>query len=866
MDARAGCGEMGGSTGGYRQNHNEISGGVFYNVVVQGGTVTLQLPPTIPAGLTGMPSPSPAFTGREADASILLNGLRPDGTATGRQVVAGLAGVGKTELVLQVADRALRTPGLLSGGVLFLDLFGYDDQRLLTKQRALDTLLRALAVPDECVPEDVQGRAALYRSILATYAAEGKRVLVVLDNARNSAQVRDLLPGDPRSPVLITSRHTLSDLDARVHELRVLDPPEAVALLGRSLRTVRGLEDTRVADDPASAERLAVLCGQLPLALRIISALLADLPARPLRSMADALEDTRRRLERLSREDLAVRSAFELSYRHLRSDQALVFRLLPASPGPDVSTESAARLCALDDFDAERVLLDLARAHLIEPGGTYGRWRMHDLVRLYAEALSRTTDSDEIRLEALSRLFSHYANNARAASTHIDGDQTAVEADHRARVAEGGSGFPDRRAALDWLDAERENLLAAARTATGLGSDGAKFQVHLAVSLMSFLSWRRHLTDLVGLLDLALAAMRSEALTVDPRQREGAVAEIMNNRAIALVELRRLDEALAAFRQAGKHLADLGHFQGAAETLINMGHVLVEQRKPELAVRVLQGALAELPDDSPPSVRGMALTNLGMALHDLGRDEEAVRAFSEDIVICRTRGDRIGEGVTLNNLGLSLSALGRIPEAIAAHTLALAAAEETEDDFARGLASSNIGFAHYQAGDHEKAVAWLEAALAVLLPTGETHWTSQTQNNLALAYREVGRFEEAIDLLRGVAETIEPDADQHNRAMALTNLGAVLERAGRLDEAITTTSAAVDLLRSLGQMRKAVEALHNLTLHLSRASRHEEALSANAELLEAAVSEGDGQLIHRARSLREALLADRDGPGSSGTS
>ncbi|MEV6729798.1 NUDIX domain-containing protein [Streptomyces sp. NPDC051364] len=138
--------------------------------------------------------------------------------------------------------------------------------------------------------------------------------------------------------VEITSRHTLSDLDARVHELRMLDPPEAVALLGRSLRTVRGLEDTRVADDPASAERISVLCGQLPLALRIISALLADLPARPLRSMADALEDTRRRLERLSREDLAVRSAFELSYRHLRSDQALVFRLLPASPGPDVST------------------------------------------------------------------------------------------------------------------------------------------------------------------------------------------------------------------------------------------------------------------------------------------------------------------------------------------------------------------------------------------------------------------------------------------------------------------------------------------------------------------------------------------------
>ncbi|MEV8536356.1 tetratricopeptide repeat protein [Streptomyces sp. NPDC051211] len=827
---------MTGSAGGGQDIHNEISGGLFHNVVVQGGTVTLQLPPTLHPALTGMPAPSLTFTGRDADAGTLLAGLRPPPGATGRQVVAGLPGVGKTELVLQVADRALKTPGLLPGGVLFIDLFGYDDQRRLEPHRALGSLLRALAVPDEYVPEDLEDRARLYRSVLDVYAADGRRVLLVLDNAMNSAQIRPLLPGDPRSPVLITSRHTLSDLGARVHDLSVLDEPSAVELLGRNLHMTVGPEDTRVADEPASAEEISALCGRLPLALRIVSALLADLPARPLHSMAGALRDARGRLARLSRDDLAVRAAFELSFRQLRPDQARLFRLLPLNPGPDLSTEAAAHLAGLPPETAEELLLPLARGHFVEPGASYGRWRMHDLMRLYAAELCRMQDEPDEQEAALDRLFGHYLDAARTASTHMN---PLTHPDPR---------FADREHALAWLDEERHNLLAAALAAPAMGRPRALVELHYL--LHDFHSWRHHFDDAA---ELALNALRAVRSPGHPELHDFEAA-VLNNLGTVQRELRRFDDSVASYLESLRLYERRGNAPSAAITLSNLGLTYWHMNRPEEAVEALLRALALYPPDTDRRVLGMAFTNLGKALHSLRRLEEAADAFGEDIAVCRETHDRIGEGVALNNLGMVLRDMGRYAEAVDAHEQALAAARETKDRRSEGLAQSNLGLALALARDDRgpaEAIDLLSRSIELLDSLSDEHMATHARHQLGLVLIHAGRSEEALSVLSAVVGTSRAADDPDTEAMALSNLGLAQEMSGRFDDAVRAQTRAVALYRRLGNRHLEGRALLNLGLAFNRTHAWDAAIEAYGDSAAAFRETGDEELFSEAMRCRD---------------
>ncbi|MCA1224312.1 hypothetical protein LCE31_39530, partial [Streptomyces sp. 8L] len=399
--------------------------------------------------------------------------------------VAGLAGVGKTELAVQAATRALGMPGWFPGGVLFADLNGYDPepQRRLGAHQVLGGWLRDMGMPAEHVPDTEAGRVSLFRSVLAAYAGQGRRVLVVVDNAGSEDQARPLLPTDQVTGAVVTSRHTL-DLGARLHELTVLDEESSVDLLRQALRVAHGAADTRVEDDAGQALRLARLCAGLPLALRIIAARLADPSRPPLSAMADALQSEHTRLDRIrrtgtGRQDAgqAVRAAFDLSYQYLTDAQAQLFRLLPLNAGPEVSTLAAAHLlgpghpdeageeaagardeAVVDAYTAGELLGDLARAHLVDPAaGSWGRWRIHDLVRLYAHEHGRRQAGPDRREQAATRLLDHYLATAEAAGTHLDTrpDRPRSEA------------FTGRQAALAWLDAERTSMTAAATSTTG---------------------------------------------------------------------------------------------------------------------------------------------------------------------------------------------------------------------------------------------------------------------------------------------------------------------------------------------------------------------------------------------------------------
>ncbi|MEU0630603.1 tetratricopeptide repeat protein, partial [Streptomyces sp. NPDC005989] len=559
---------MGDDAGEGGATSNTITGGIFFHAVIQGRDITVQLPPQITPALSGLPAPVSAFTGRDKHVEQLLADLAPDTAGADGQravlvsAVSGLAGIGKTELAVQTATRALNHPDdWFPGGVLFTDLAGYDPERRVPPERALEGLLRALAIPGEHIPNGLEDRQRLYRSVLAAYAREGRRILVVVDNASTTGQAGPLLPTDGTTAALVTSRHTLDALDARLHDLDTLDEADSTALLDQTLRHARGHHDTRITDDPQATTVIARLCAGLPLALRIAAATLAAAPARPAASLAAALQAEHTRLDKLARPDRAVRAAFDLSYQHLAPDQAQLFRLLPLNPGPDVSTDAAADLADSGPEHTETLLQHLAEAHLIEPSQPWGRWRMHDLVRLYADEHGRTHAGTDQRDSARTRLFTHYQDTTQAADTHLD-TLPGPRAPH----------FPDRAAALQWLDAEHTNLTATATTAPALGHPATT--TSLAFSLAQYLHYRRYFDDWITLTTTALTVCRE----LGDRHGEG---QALNNLGAALQGVRRFVEAIDALTQAATIYRELGDRHREGQALNNLGLALREVRRFE---------------------------------------------------------------------------------------------------------------------------------------------------------------------------------------------------------------------------------------------------------------------------------------------
>lgn len=480
---------------------NRISGGVFLGTVIQGHTVNLNLPQAITPALYGLPPVSEVFTGRDREIGELLQVLEPGSPRTATaSVVAGLGGIGKTELVVQAATRALRKKDWFAGGVLFVDMFGYDPERWLAPEQALDGLLRALSIPPEHIPPDLQDRSRLYRSALAALAGAGSRILVVLDNVSSTDQARPLMPTDGLTATILTSRDTL-DLGARLFELDVVDETAAIDMLNRAVHRARGPGDTRVQRSPVDAAAIARSCAGLPLALRIAAALLADSPARPLSSLARALAVRHTRLNRLNREERAVRSAFDLSYERLDPLHARLFRLLSLNAGPDISTETAARLAALDRYETEELLQDLARTHLVEPGLVWGRWRLHDLVRLYAEENGETHTRIDDREEARIRLYAHYLRTCATAVSRAVPSLVTSRAVPFFPVKAASVHFnSDARA---WLDTEHPNLIATITAPPPVGRP--ELTVALALFVGQYLSSQWHFDELITVTKTVLA-------------------------------------------------------------------------------------------------------------------------------------------------------------------------------------------------------------------------------------------------------------------------------------------------------------------------------------------------------------------------
>ena len=615
-------------------------------------------PRQLPAAVSG-------FVGRRRYLTR-LNALLapPPGTAPTAVVIAtvsGTAGVGKTALAVhwahQVADR-------FPDGQLYVDLRGFDPTgQAMDPAEAMHRFLDALGLPAHLVPVDVEALPALYRSTLA-----GRRMLILLDNARDVAQVRPLLPGVPECLVLVTSRHQLTGLVATSGadpvNLDRLSPREARDLLNRRIGA------HRVAAEPDAAEEIIVHCARLPLALVIVAARAATHPRRPLRSLAAQLRDSRERLDRLAAGDdpySDVRAVLSWSYRALPAPAARMFRLLGWFPGPSVSAAAVAALAGVPVGRANQILDALATTHMLETDSR-GRYHLHDLLRVYATEQAHADMGSDQCAAAAGRVLAWYLHCTIAAAQLMEPGARQV-APGPAPDGSWQVPFTSHEQALDWCDIEQPGALARARLAVQTGHDELAWKQFVASG--AFFLLRRSYVDRVA---HGAIALRAAHRTGDHH----AEACVLNSLGIAYAPVDRT-RALGCYRRALHLRREIGDLLGETATLNNLGPVYWELRRYDEALECLRGALTIADRTGNRHSQLVGLNNVGEAYLRLGRADEALPFLQRALTLARALNHTVSEGYALNNLGGVYRELGRYDEARQTFQEALAVRRRSGD-------------------------------------------------------------------------------------------------------------------------------------------------------------------------------------------
>ncbi|WP_330458405.1 tetratricopeptide repeat protein [Streptomyces sp. NBC_00820] len=676
-----------------------------------------------------LPASVPDFTGRMSVVSELSGVLASPSDTEGRvmavSALAGIGGVGKTTLAVHVAHRARPT---FPDGQLYVDLQGAGP-RPAEPETVLGSFLRALGTADSAVPDSLEERAALYRSVL-----DGRRVLVLLDNARDAAQVRPLLPGTEGCAALVTSRVRMVGLaGAHLVDLDVMSPEEALALFTRIVG------EERVAAERKAALDVVAACGFLPLAIRIAASRLAARRTWTVAVLAAKLADERRRLDELQAGDLAVEATFELGYGQLEPAQARAFRLLGLADGPDLSLAAAAAVLDLPAEETEDLLESLVDTSLLESAAP-GRYRFHDLVRLYARACAERDEQPPSEREgALSRLLDFYlATAAGVYAIERPGDRLV---DHLEPTGVPGLVFPDRRAAQDWLYCEAVPLLACVRqSSTGATLRRAVDLLWAAVDLAeSGANFKEYEAAAAALRDAARAASDGRAqgrailLLANARHWSGqfAQADEEARQALALSETAadplpccwaanilgafsfyqsRYAEAEEYLERAIRDFRACGDLPGTAAALCNLSRLHLQTERADSAVHLARQG-SEMYEELGHSLKAAnGHYALGLALGKSGRLDDAAAHLGQALSVFRASRQRLWEGMTLFRLA-EVDLLAQRPAQAAVHAeTALTPLREIGGEWRRGNVLTVLGKALNGIGHTGRAqVCWREA-------------------------------------------------------------------------------------------------------------------------------------------------------------
>lgn len=588
------------------------------------------------------------FTGRSAEIDLVVDEIG-SGPVTVPTIVTidGMGGIGKTTLAVHLGHRLESD---YPDGHYFVDLRGFTaDQDPVRSSAALDLLLRAGGVPAELIQPDLDGRAAQWRSHLA-----GKRVLVVLDNAVDEAQVRPLLPGTPGVLVLITSRNRLGALESAIPvTLDVLALQEALDLFAHvSGRTEGGPEAADVVE----------LCGLLPLAIRIAASRLRQHPEWPIAHLAGLLRDQRQRTRLLSHTDRSVTAVLELSYRHLDDPAGKTLRMLALHPGPDFDRTAVAALTGEDPDDADFRLDRLFASHLVLQQSV-GRHQLHDLVRDFGQGVLERTDSADAQNEGRRRLFDYYLCLAHACCRSFARGFSKIDPDvtYRPRYL---PPVESEAAAMELLKSELPNFVAITRYAIDHG-------------------WRNHAWQLPCILQPVFTRIN---------YRDN-ILELFNG-------------ALAAARAVGSK-------KGESAALCNIGLVLRDRGLYDEVSRLMREAIALSAEIGDESTVAYLYANLGIA-HIRACDlPDAEDTFTRAREIAIRLKDRQGYATFTTNLGVVASRAGDLDAAVGFFSEALEIYRDLAFRQGEAIAHVNIGEAHMQAGDLDRAAELLHRAIDI---------------------------------------------------------------------------------------------------------------------------------------------------------
>ncbi|MCO1575160.1 tetratricopeptide repeat protein [Crossiella sp. SN42] len=661
-------------------------------------------PPQVPPPRQ-LPRTVAHFTGREAELVKLDTLLGSDAPQQPSTVVisaiAGAAGIGKTSLAVHWAHRVQR---LFPDGQLYVNLRGFDTHPPMTATHVLDLFLRALGLPVERLPDDVDAKASMYRSLLA-----GRRILIVLDNAATPDQIRPLLPNEPACLVLVTSRSRLSGLvacdGAHRISLDVLTPGEACTLLGE----VSGRD--RVDHESHATAELARRCAYLPLALRIAAEHLASRPHLTVTDLVEELSVEHRRLDVLAADDdeaAAVRAVFASSYHALPGEAARMFRLLGLHPGPTISLEATAALLDTTNAEARRQLDTLVSVHLLAEVGR-DRYQFHDLLRTYAAERAAADEPGDTRDAATERLFQWYLHTAHAALFAYYPQHPDIPIAPRPPNCQ-PCDFTGRDHALRWFTAEHVNLVALIRHASSVGQYTVGCQLPQAIDC--YLGERRHLADKIAVHQLGASAAQYLG---DRLGEHWAYLSLGETYQQPYPSARQYGPAAVCLERALEIARKIDHKFGEGAALIDLAYNNLEIERYVEAVNYSQQALDINREIGHQRNESLSLVHLGQALYGLGQLDQALAYIQQGMNIAITIGAVGLQTLALTALakirhrqGDSDDALNHLMQA-ATHNRS----QQLDHDYADTL--NHLGAILNDMGRHEEARnAWREA-LAILL-------------------------------------------------------------------------------------------------------------------------------------------------------